>query len=337
MESKFCHSCGEQIAKSAPTCPKCGAPQAGSVSMALSANAPRSKTIAVVLALLLGGFGAHKFYLRRHVSGVLYLLFCWTYIPAFLALGEGLRYALIKDETFDAAYNGGQPSNQSAAALKVVGIIVAGFMVVMFVGILAAILLPAYHDYVQRAKARTEATVPAETMPDERTYAGITGVNETSDQATDVGQFIVGYGFNHGQTADTLHGTEFRPDHRYVDFTSVKGEDGRYRPTLVMIGTYRVHDGSLTMLRAAMFDGLTGKWTRINGGYSMQKVIRADSTGFDLDAGRNFVDGQEKNGGRVPESYRNPRAIDVQAMNSAFSDIPADMFIAQGVPPELLQ
>lgn len=187
MESKYCHTCGEQIAKSAPSCPKCGAPQPSSVSHALGAATPRSKTVAVVLALLIGGFGAHKFYLRRHVAGVLYLLFSWTYIPVFLAVGEGLRYALIKDETFDAEYNGGQPSNQSGAALKVVGVVGAALMAVMFVGILAAILVPAYHDYVQRAKERTTsaaAGTSAEVIPDDRSYAGDPPANETPNQVT---------------------------------------------------------------------------------------------------------------------------------------------------------
>ena len=46
----------------------------------------RSPTTALVLCLLLGGFGAHELYFGRHRSGVLRLLFCWTLIPAVLAL-----------------------------------------------------------------------------------------------------------------------------------------------------------------------------------------------------------------------------------------------------------
>lgn len=46
----------------------------------------RSPTTALVLCLLLGGFGAHEFYFGRHRSGVVRLLFCWTLIPAVLAL-----------------------------------------------------------------------------------------------------------------------------------------------------------------------------------------------------------------------------------------------------------
>lgn len=44
------------------------------------------KGIYILLALLLGGIGAHKFYAGKWVVGILYLLFSWTYIPVCLAL-----------------------------------------------------------------------------------------------------------------------------------------------------------------------------------------------------------------------------------------------------------
>lgn len=44
----------------------------------------KSRTLGYVLALFLGGIGAHAFYYRRYVRGSLYLLFCWTYIPVLL-------------------------------------------------------------------------------------------------------------------------------------------------------------------------------------------------------------------------------------------------------------
>jgi TM2 domain-containing membrane protein YozV len=45
-------------------------------------------TVAVLLALFLGGFGAHRFYMGQVGIGVLYALFFWTFIPAFIALIE---------------------------------------------------------------------------------------------------------------------------------------------------------------------------------------------------------------------------------------------------------
>ncbi|HEV2238722.1 MAG TPA: NINE protein [Ktedonobacterales bacterium] len=48
----------------------------------------RSPTTALLLCLLLGGFGAHYFYFGRHRAGLLRLLLCWTLVPAVLALFE---------------------------------------------------------------------------------------------------------------------------------------------------------------------------------------------------------------------------------------------------------
>lgn len=43
-----------------------------------------------LFALFLGGFGVHKFYAGKVGMGVVYLLFCWTFIPAIVALVEGI-------------------------------------------------------------------------------------------------------------------------------------------------------------------------------------------------------------------------------------------------------
>ena len=51
-------------------------------------SAKKSTTVGVLLALFLGGFGAHRFYLNKIVSGVIYALFFWTFIPAIIALIE---------------------------------------------------------------------------------------------------------------------------------------------------------------------------------------------------------------------------------------------------------
>jgi TM2 domain-containing membrane protein YozV len=48
----------------------------------------KDSTTGIVLALFLGGFGAHHFYLGKAGLGVLYVLFCWTFIPAIIALFE---------------------------------------------------------------------------------------------------------------------------------------------------------------------------------------------------------------------------------------------------------
>ena len=48
----------------------------------------RDEVVGVLLALFLGSFGAHHFYLRRTGLGVLYLLFFWTGLPGIVSFFE---------------------------------------------------------------------------------------------------------------------------------------------------------------------------------------------------------------------------------------------------------
>jgi len=64
----------------------------------------KSKVVAFVLAWLLGGFGIHKFYLGRIGQGIVYLIFFWTFIPAFIAFIEGIVYILTSDQDFARKY-----------------------------------------------------------------------------------------------------------------------------------------------------------------------------------------------------------------------------------------
>lgn len=49
-------------------------------------SSKKSVTTGVLLALFLGGLGIHKFWIGSPGVGVLYLLFCWTFIPAIIAI-----------------------------------------------------------------------------------------------------------------------------------------------------------------------------------------------------------------------------------------------------------
>lgn len=64
----------------------------------------KSKVTAGVLAILLGGFGIHKFYLGKTGMGILYLVFCWTGIPEVIGLIEGILYLTATDEDFQTKY-----------------------------------------------------------------------------------------------------------------------------------------------------------------------------------------------------------------------------------------
>lgn len=48
----------------------------------------RDEIVGILLALFLGGFGIHHFYLRRTGLGILYVCFCWTPIPWILGFFE---------------------------------------------------------------------------------------------------------------------------------------------------------------------------------------------------------------------------------------------------------
>ena len=49
-----------------------------------------NKIVYILLAVLLGGIGAHKFYCGKNGIGILYLVFCWTGIPEIAGLIEGI-------------------------------------------------------------------------------------------------------------------------------------------------------------------------------------------------------------------------------------------------------
>lgn len=49
-----------------------------------------SKIAYILCALFLGGLGVHKFLAGKWVLGIIYIVFCWTFIPAIVALVEAI-------------------------------------------------------------------------------------------------------------------------------------------------------------------------------------------------------------------------------------------------------
>jgi len=129
-----CPYCDEQVSVSAKKCRHCGeildvalraAEEAkksagaqqpmvfmnaggGSSSSAAAASSSgngqiigtKSRVVAALLAIFLGGIGVHKFYLGQTGWGIVYLLFCWTLIPAIIAPIEGILYLLSTERAF---------------------------------------------------------------------------------------------------------------------------------------------------------------------------------------------------------------------------------------------
>jgi TM2 domain-containing membrane protein YozV len=75
----------------------------------------KSKATAGILGILLGDFGAHKFYLGETGMGILYLVFFWTFIPGLIGLIEGIMYLTMTDDDFQRRF-GGQATNVGPAA-----------------------------------------------------------------------------------------------------------------------------------------------------------------------------------------------------------------------------
>ncbi|MFC0232705.1 TM2 domain-containing protein [Vagococcus entomophilus] len=57
-----------------------------------------NKTVYIILAVFLGGLGAHKFYAGKTGSGIMYLIFCWTWIPSVLAIISAISAAFKKSD-----------------------------------------------------------------------------------------------------------------------------------------------------------------------------------------------------------------------------------------------
>ena len=110
----FCSQCGTQVEDGTKFCPTCGSsmqpaeptPAANATSSApvqqtvitmqqpgfqpVPGTKPVNRTVYALLAIFLGGLGAHKFYAGKIGLGFVYLLFCFTFIPAIVALIEGI-------------------------------------------------------------------------------------------------------------------------------------------------------------------------------------------------------------------------------------------------------
>lgn len=134
---KYCSTCGQQIHTKAEICPSCGvrvAPAPGAIN----------KVALLLITFFLGGFGGHKFYQKKYLQGVLYLLFFWTYIPGLAALIEFIIYACKSEAELQQRY----PETSSGAVVLAV---VLPFIGIAIIGILAAIAIPQFAAYRQKA------------------------------------------------------------------------------------------------------------------------------------------------------------------------------------------
>lgn len=65
----------------------------------------KSRITAALFAIILGGLGIHHFYLGKIWLGILYIVFCFTWIPSIIGLVEGIIYLGMSNQEFDSKYN----------------------------------------------------------------------------------------------------------------------------------------------------------------------------------------------------------------------------------------
>jgi TM2 domain-containing membrane protein YozV/Tfp pilus assembly major pilin PilA len=181
-----CGACKNTLHESAPICPHCGASQ--------RSRGYKSKLTAGLLAILIGGFGVHRFYLGQW-WGIFYLLLFWTAVPGLISIIEGIVFLVTNQESWDERHNEGKPNvgGEGSAGL-VIALVVAVFGGIMVLGILAAIAIPAYQDYTVRARVAASMAAAEEVREaveqhiiDQRAFPGSNadvGIAESSGDDT---------------------------------------------------------------------------------------------------------------------------------------------------------
>lgn len=151
-----CEGCGKDLHRTAISCPNCGFTK-------VSEKRLKNKNLAALLAIFLGGFGVHRFYLGQW-WGVFYLLLSWTFIPTVVAVIEAIVFLATKQETWNDKHNDGKASsgNSNSFFSGIVMVLVIMIAVAML-GIVAATALPAYQDYTVRSRT-SSAFIHAESI-----------------------------------------------------------------------------------------------------------------------------------------------------------------------------
>lgn len=119
----FCVNCGNKLESGVKFCTNCGHPvtfsggsnvQDTPQQTVVYVQAPqqdiyvherKSKGLALTLCFFLGWIGAHEFYLRKYLSGSLYLIFFWTFIPLFLSIIDFIIMLLTPKSVFHKIYD----------------------------------------------------------------------------------------------------------------------------------------------------------------------------------------------------------------------------------------
>ena len=77
----------------------------GKYNPVIASKSKKNKYIAAFLAIFLGSFGLHKFYLGKVFWGLMYLFFFWSVVPMIIGIFEGIYYLLLSNQSFEAKYS----------------------------------------------------------------------------------------------------------------------------------------------------------------------------------------------------------------------------------------
>lgn len=206
-----CGACRNALHETAPICPHCGASQ--------RRRGYKSKVAAGLLAILIGGFGVHRFYLGQW-WGIFYLLLFWTMVPGLISIVEGIVFLVTSQEAWDARHNEGKPNvGGEGSAGVVIALVIGVFGIVMITGILAAVAIPAYQDYTTRVRVTTSMAAAGEVLEaveqyiiDQRAYPasnadvgipqGNAGDTHHAFSVQEGGVIVMAFGSNSGVLAD---------------------------------------------------------------------------------------------------------------------------------------
>ena len=129
-----CSACGVEIPVTVVSCPHCDANQ--------RKRGYRSKVVAGLIALIIGTFGVHRFYLGQW-WGIFYLLLFWTGIPVLVALVEGIVFLSTSQRNWDNKHNEGKPPLPGELPGGTTVVVLSVVLVLaILLGIVAAIIEP---------------------------------------------------------------------------------------------------------------------------------------------------------------------------------------------------
>lgn len=106
-DETLCKECGAVVTGKGDLCPDCAIQQvllSNGRRPDRTASRQKDRIAAALLAFFVGGIGVHRFYLDEVATGFVYLVFCWTLIPAILGIIEAVVFWRMNDARFHELY-----------------------------------------------------------------------------------------------------------------------------------------------------------------------------------------------------------------------------------------